>query len=139
VYFCRSISSKLCFMHCEETLEKPNRNHRTSYLYFILLSSSYYLSLILSSFPLPLSGITVSASTAMILASASLLGYDPSSDTSLVECRPITGRTHQLRLHLQSKLQLCTLSLPLSLCRLHYGPLIPYTLMSSHTPNHIQS
>jgi len=29
------------------------------------------------------------------------LAYDATSDTSLVECRPITGRTHQLRLHLQ--------------------------------------
>lgn len=29
------------------------------------------------------------------------LGYDADSDTSLVECRPYTGRTHQLRLHLQ--------------------------------------
>lgn len=29
------------------------------------------------------------------------LGYDESSDTSLVECRPYTGRTHQLRLHLE--------------------------------------
>ena len=29
------------------------------------------------------------------------LAYDAASDTSLVECRPITGRTHQLRLHLQ--------------------------------------
>mmetsp|Transcript_36893 Transcript_36893/g.59890 ORF Transcript_36893/g.59890 Transcript_36893/m.59890 type:complete len:938 (+) Transcript_36893:6607-9420(+) len=28
------------------------------------------------------------------------LGYDPESDTSLVQCEPITGRTHQLRLHL---------------------------------------
>ncbi len=27
--------------------------------------------------------------------------YDAKSDTTLVECRPITGRTHQLRLHLQ--------------------------------------
>jgi 23S rRNA-/tRNA-specific pseudouridylate synthase len=30
-----------------------------------------------------------------------MLGYDNISDTSLVECSPITGRTHQLRLHLQ--------------------------------------
>jgi hypothetical protein len=30
-----------------------------------------------------------------------MLGYDTSSDTSLIECRPLTGRTHQLRLHLQ--------------------------------------
>lgn len=29
------------------------------------------------------------------------LSYDAESDTSLVECKPYTGRTHQLRLHLQ--------------------------------------
>ena len=29
------------------------------------------------------------------------LGYCAETDTSLVECRPYTGRTHQLRLHLQ--------------------------------------
>lgn len=30
-----------------------------------------------------------------------VLGYCAATDTSLVECRPYTGRTHQLRLHLQ--------------------------------------
>lgn len=29
------------------------------------------------------------------------LGFDEASNTSLVECQPLTGRTHQLRLHLQ--------------------------------------
>ena len=29
------------------------------------------------------------------------LGYCAETDTSLIECRPYTGRTHQLRLHLQ--------------------------------------
>ena len=29
------------------------------------------------------------------------LGYNAASDTSLVECQPVTGRTHQLRVHLQ--------------------------------------
>jgi hypothetical protein len=30
-----------------------------------------------------------------------LVDYDAASDTSLVECVPVTGRTHQLRLHLE--------------------------------------
>ncbi|KAL6756420.1 pseudouridine synthase [Haematococcus lacustris] len=30
-----------------------------------------------------------------------LIWYDADSDTSIVECRPLTGRTHQIRVHLQ--------------------------------------
>ena len=31
-----------------------------------------------------------------------LIWYDSLSDTSLVECKPITGKTHQIRVHLKS-------------------------------------
>ncbi|GME96482.1 unnamed protein product [Ambrosiozyma monospora] len=31
-----------------------------------------------------------------------LLSYDPIKDDSLVECKPITGKTHQLRIHLRN-------------------------------------
>lgn len=29
------------------------------------------------------------------------VAYDPVSDTSIIECKPLTGRTHQIRVHLQ--------------------------------------
>lgn len=29
------------------------------------------------------------------------VSYDPSTDTSIVKCHPLTGRTHQIRVHLQ--------------------------------------
>lgn len=29
------------------------------------------------------------------------VSYDPASDTSIVKCHPLTGRTHQIRVHLQ--------------------------------------
>lgn len=32
--------------------------------------------------------------------------YDAASDTSIVECTPVHGRTHQIRLHLQVSLSL---------------------------------
>lgn len=31
-----------------------------------------------------------------------VLGYDPNTDTSRVELEPLTGRTHQLRVHMQA-------------------------------------
>ena len=30
-----------------------------------------------------------------------VLGYSETDDTSVIECQPLTGRTHQIRLHLQ--------------------------------------
>lgn len=30
-----------------------------------------------------------------------LYSYDPSSDSSILICKPLTGRTHQIRVHLQ--------------------------------------
>ena len=53
--------------------------------------------------PDPMSGVRIVSEQGKASSSIfKFLGYNPEDDTSLVACFPITGRNHQLRVHLQA-------------------------------------
>jgi hypothetical protein len=96
------VSPYVGYFSCPVDESRPqNEKYRESFLSSSFSSEEYWVSCPLSVLSYREGIHGCSASGKQSLSRFRCLGYDEGTNTSLIECKPYTGRTHQLRLHLQ--------------------------------------